>query len=113
MRPCATLSKIAQRESFHRGHTADGFLRQSWVMMPSGYAAQSGYTMITDAPPSPPLFVAAKPALPAVVPDTGFDARWNAWVQRGVVHDRKVRRRSTIWACVAAVSGTIVYLWFR
>ena len=45
--------------------------------------------------------------------DTDFDARWSAWIERGRVHERRVRRRFVIWAGVFATGGAIVYALVR
>jgi hypothetical protein len=46
---------------------------------------------------------------PAVAPDADFDARWNAWVARGQVHEQRVRRKLDLLAGVLAIGAAIVY----
>ena len=41
--------------------------------------------------------------------DAGFNARWDAWVARGVVHEKRARRRFTIGVGVLTVVASIVY----
>jgi hypothetical protein len=38
-----------------------------------------------------------------------FDTRWAAWVARGRVHDRRVRRRFVVSAAVIAIGGAIAF----
>jgi hypothetical protein len=59
----------------------------------------------------PPVSVAYH-AAQAVAPDADFDTRWAAWIARGRVHDRRVRRRFVtfvICASVLAMGAAIVY----
>jgi hypothetical protein len=51
---------------------------------------------------------AAYHAPPAVAPDPDFDTRWAAWIARGRVHDRRVRR-SVTWAFGLSMGAAIVY----
>jgi hypothetical protein len=55
---------------------------------------------------------AAYPAPPAVALDPDFDTRWAAWVARGRVHDRPLRRFVT-WASVLSMGAAIVYAFLR
>jgi hypothetical protein len=50
--------------------------------------------------------------VPPVAPGAGFDARWAAWLERGRLHDRRVRERLVVSGAVlamAAVGLTMVY----
>ncbi|HZR23564.1 MAG TPA: twin-arginine translocation signal domain-containing protein [Vicinamibacterales bacterium] len=42
-----------------------------------------------------------------------FDARWAAWVARGLVHEQRARRRFVKGAAVIAAVAAIVYLIVR
>jgi hypothetical protein len=45
--------------------------------------------------------------------DPDFDARWAAWLARGVEHDRKIRRRLTFVVPIAvALVVAFAYVWF-
>jgi hypothetical protein len=46
---------------------------------------------------------------PLVAVDGDFDTRWAAWVARGRVHDRRVRRRFVVSAAVIAIGGAIAF----
>jgi hypothetical protein len=48
-------------------------------------------------------------AAPAVGFNAEFDARWAAWVARGRVHERLVRRKFVLWAGVLATVAAIAY----
>ena len=51
----------------------------------------------------------------AVLPlpfDAGFQSRWDAWIERGRVHDRRVRHRLVVSGAVlgmTAVTVAIIY----
>jgi hypothetical protein len=47
----------------------------------------------------------------AAAPDPDFDRRWDAWVARGRVHERRVRRLFIAWASILAAAAAVVYLW--
>jgi hypothetical protein len=55
----------------------------------------------------------------AVLPlplDAGFQSRWDAWIERGRVHDRRVRHRLVVSGAVlgmTAVAAAIIYTLFR
>jgi hypothetical protein len=51
----------------------------------------------------------ANHAAPAVGPTTEFDARWAAWITRGRVHERLVKRRVVLWAGVLATAAAVAY----
>jgi hypothetical protein len=48
-------------------------------------------------------------AAPVVGPVAEFDARWAAWVARGRVHERLVRRKFVLWAGVPATAAAVAY----
>ena len=45
----------------------------------------------------------------AVGPTAEFDARWAAWIARGRVHERLVRRKGVLWAGVLATVAAVAY----
>ena len=45
---------------------------------------------------------------PLVALDGDFETRWAAWVARGTLHDRRVRRRFVVSAAVMATVGAIM-----
>lgn len=69
---------------------------------------------ITDNPAAP-----AATGYQAAVPlplDAGFQSRWDAWIERGRVHDRRVRHRLMVSGAVlgmTAVAVAIVYALFQ
>jgi hypothetical protein len=60
-----------------------------------------------------PAVKSSDPAATAAAPDVDFDTRWAAWVERGRVHDQRVRRRLVVWAGVVAMGVTIAYALLR
>jgi hypothetical protein len=44
--------------------------------------------------------------------DPDFDARWDAWIARGVAHERAVRRRLVVGVPVAIVVAVVAYALF-
>jgi hypothetical protein len=44
-----------------------------------------------------------------VAVDADFETRWAAWVARGQVHERRVRRRFVVSAAVIAIGGAIAF----
>ena len=48
---------------------------------------------------------------PAVKSNDDFDDRWAAWILRGQIHDRLMRRRFIVWAGVLALSASVCYGW--
>jgi hypothetical protein len=44
-----------------------------------------------------------------VAVDADFETRWAAWVARGQVHDRRVRRRFVASAAVIAIGAAIAW----
>jgi hypothetical protein len=57
----------------------------------------------------PQLPIATRSAGAAVVPDAAFDTRWAAWVERGRVHEQRVRRRFLICVPVIAIGAAIAF----
>ena len=45
--------------------------------------------------------------VPLVADDGEFERRWAAWVARGRVHERRVRRRFVVAAAAIAIGGAI------
>ena len=56
--------------------------------------------------PSRPL------ATPQPDPDSSFDARWEAWIERGRQHDLAVKRKLRIALLCAAAIGVLVAIFF-
>ena len=52
-------------------------------------------------------------AAPAVAPDADFATRWAAWVERGRVHEQRVRRRFVVSAGVLTLAAAITYAFLR
>jgi hypothetical protein len=50
---------------------------------------------------------------PAAALDADFNARWDAWVVRGRVHEQLVRRKILVVAAVLALAAAAVYALFR
>ena len=40
--------------------------------------------------------------------DAAFQSRWNAWIERGRVHDRRVRRRLVVSGAVLGMTAAVV-----
>lgn len=63
--------------------------------------------------------IPARAAYHAVAPvelDAGFDSRWAAWLERGRIHDRRVRQRLSISGgllAMGAVGAGIIYALVR
>jgi hypothetical protein len=55
---------------------------------------------------------AAYHPVPAAAPDD-FDTRWAAWLERGRVHELRVRRRFVVWAGVIAMGAAVLYALLR
>jgi hypothetical protein len=49
----------------------------------------------------------------AVVPEVDFDTRWAAWVERGRVHEQRVRRRFLIWIPVVGIGAAVAFALLR
>jgi hypothetical protein len=56
---------------------------------------------------------AAYHAAPLVAPDADFDTRWAAWVERGRVHEQRVRRRFVVWAGALTMGAAVLYALLR
>ena len=41
-------------------------------------------------------------------PDAGFQSRWDAWIERGRLHDRRVRHRLVVSGAVLGMTATVV-----
>jgi hypothetical protein len=59
-------------------------------------------------PFSPPF--SEQPPAAALPLDSGFDARWDAWMMRGKAHEHLVRRKLTVAACLLTTGTAIVYV---
>ena len=56
---------------------------------------------------------AVSPATHAVVPEVDFDTRWAAWVERGRMHEQRVRRRFLIWVPVIGIGAAVAFALLR
>lgn len=56
----------------------------------------------------------SQPATPVPDPavDSSFDARWEAWIERGRQHDLAVKRKLRIALLCAAAIGLLVAIFF-
>ena len=62
----------------------------------------------------PDLPSSVRPYAPqAAVADPDFDSRWAAWIERGRVHEQRVRRRFVIWGPVIAIAAAVAFALFR
>ena len=68
--------------------------------------------MVTNEPVAELRTTAAFHAGPLVAVDADFETRWAAWVARGLVHERRVRRRFVVLAAVIAIGGAIAFAFF-
>lgn len=62
--------------------------------------------------PNPATLVAGHHAVLPLPLDAGFQTRWDAWIERGRVHDRRVRHRLLVAGAVLgmiAVAVGIIY----
>jgi hypothetical protein len=50
---------------------------------------------------------------PVVAGEADFETRWAAWVARGHVHERRVRRRLFVSAGAIAIGAAIAFAFFR
>lgn len=50
---------------------------------------------------------------PDLALDAEFASRWTAWVERGRVHEQRVRRKVIVWAGVIATGAAIAYGFLR
>ena len=60
-------------------------------------------------PVAPPVASLPYDAPMAATFDADFNARWDAWVARGRVHERTVQRTILVWGGVLAVGAAVVY----
>ncbi len=65
--------------------------------------------MVVDEPVAERRGAATSHGAPIVAVEGDFETRWDAWVARGRVHDRRVRRRFVVSAAVLAVAGAIAF----
>ena len=68
--------------------------------------------MATNEPVADLRRNATFPGGPLVAADADFETRWAAWVARGHVHDRRVRRRLVVSAGVIAIGAAIAFAFF-
>lgn len=65
--------------------------------------------MITNEPVAELRSAATFHGGPLVAANEDFETRWNAWVARGHVHERRGRRRIAISAAAIAIAGAIAF----
>jgi hypothetical protein len=66
--------------------------------------------MISHEPVAPPAASAVPYDAPiAATFDADFNTRWDAWVARGRVHERKGQRTILVWGGVLALGAAVVY----
>jgi hypothetical protein len=68
--------------------------------------------MVTNETVAELQSTAAFHSAPLVAVDGDFETRWAAWVARGLVHERRVRRRFVVSAAVIAIGGAIAFVFF-
>ena len=56
---------------------------------------------------------AVSPSPHAIVPDADFDTRWAAWLERGRVHEQRVRRRFLLWVHLIGIGAAIALALLR
>jgi hypothetical protein len=79
-------------------------------LLSSGLQSLAGMIHMIGNEPHAQLPLRAAPhAIPAVAADANFDIRWAAWIAKGRVHERQVRRKLVIWAAAFAMGATILY----
>ena len=69
--------------------------------------------MISLEPSRPSPVGAANHGAVAVAFDADFGAPWTAWVERGRVHDERVRSKFVLCAGALATGAVIVYALLR
>jgi hypothetical protein len=69
--------------------------------------------MAIEASVAPIPVAAASAPHQAVTPDADFDTRWAAWVERGRVHEQRVRRRFLIWIPVVGIGAAVAFALLR
>jgi hypothetical protein len=52
-------------------------------------------------------------AAPVLALDADFDTRWAAWLERGRVHEQRVRRKFVVWAGVLTLAAAMIYAFLR
>jgi hypothetical protein len=57
--------------------------------------------------PAAPAATGYQPAVPLPL-DAGFQSRWDAWIERGRVHDRRVRHRLVMAGAVLGTTAAMV-----
>jgi hypothetical protein len=65
--------------------------------------------MVINEAVAEPRAAATSEGAPLVAVDRNFERRWTAWMARGQVHDRRVRRRFVVSAAVIAIGGAIAF----
>jgi hypothetical protein len=65
--------------------------------------------MVINEPVAEVPSTSAFDGTPFVAVDADFETRWAAWVARGQVHDRRVRRRFVASAAVIAIGAAIAW----
>ena len=68
--------------------------------------------MVTNEPVTELRSTVTFPGAPLVAGDADFATRWAAWVARGHVHERRVRRRFVSAAGVIAMGAAIAFAFF-
>ena len=69
--------------------------------------------MVSNEGPAPFPVSTVSLAAPAVGLGAEFDARWAAWIARGRVHERLVRRKLVVWAAVLGTAAAVAYALLR
>ena len=68
--------------------------------------------MVTNETVAELQSTAAFHSAPLVAVDGDFETRWAAWMARGLVHERRVRRRFVVSVAVIAIGGAIAFALF-
>jgi hypothetical protein len=74
--------------------------------------SQEGIDVVNNEGLAPSSVGAGNQPAQVIGPDAAFDARWAAWVARGRVHERLVRRKFVVWAGVLATAAAVAYAFF-
>lgn len=69
--------------------------------------------MVNAAALTPLSATAAPGTVAAVAPDADFDVRWASWIERGRVHEQRVRRRFLVWVPIVAIGAAVAFALFR
>jgi hypothetical protein len=75
--------------------------------------AQQVIDMVSTELSIPSPVGGANHASAAVAIDADFDVRWAAWVERGRVHEQRVRRKFVLCAGALAIGAAILYAFLR